>query len=314
MDGGVDIGTHPAAAAAPSPPPPPVMLSADAPGITEHMNVPIAYTPFDVKWVPESARFVVLGSKPNDTGVVQVYELGAGDGGRAPRPPLTIDRPSGVKCGTFDASSVEDRHLALGDFSGALHVMCVWRTHGSAARARLGSAACPSRCSVPGGAAARSQPPVCAAPRAPRIFTARPPARPPAYPPARPPLMWRSDLALPATPVWSAPRAHASLINAIDGCGGVVGACARVCVCFGGACARHCSSSSRSRRPTRSSYSHRHIWALPAGGGAPELVTGSRDGCVRVWDVRVSDPVLTLLPTAPGPNTKRCVGRRLRVG
>ncbi len=112
----------------PLPPAPPVMLSPDAPGIIEHMSAPIAFTPFDVKWVPESARFVLLGTKPNDTGVVQVYELGAGDGGRAPLLTATIDRPSGVKCGTFDASAVEDRHLALGDFSGALHVMCVrWR-------------------------------------------------------------------------------------------------------------------------------------------------------------------------------------------
>lgn len=34
-----------------------------------------------------------------------------------------IDRPSGIKCGTFDASFIEDRHLAVGDFSGALTVM-----------------------------------------------------------------------------------------------------------------------------------------------------------------------------------------------
>jgi len=100
------------------------MLTPDAPAIIEHMNAPVAFTPFDVKWVPESARFVLLGTRPNDTGVVQVYELGAGEG-RAPRLAATIDRPRGVKCGTFDASSLADRHLALGDMGGALHVMCV---------------------------------------------------------------------------------------------------------------------------------------------------------------------------------------------
>lgn len=50
-------------------------------------------------------------------------------------------------------------------------------------------------------------------------------------------------------------QAHTSIINAIDGCGG-----------------------------------------LDIGGGAPELVTGGRDGCVRLWDTRVQDPVLALEP------------------
>ena len=58
-------------------------------------------------------------------------------------------------------------------------------------------------------------------------------------------------------PLFSAPRAHASTINAIDGCGG-----------------------------------------LGIGHGSPELVTGSQDGHVRVWDPRVPEAVLTLEPTA----------------
>ena len=32
------------------------------------------------------------------------------------------------------------------------------------------------------------------------------------------------------------------------------------------------------------------------GYGAPELVTGGRDGCVRLWDIRVKEPVLALEP------------------
>lgn len=32
------------------------------------------------------------------------------------------------------------------------------------------------------------------------------------------------------------------------------------------------------------------------GHGAPELVTGGRDGFMRVWDIRVPDPVATLAP------------------
>ena len=50
-------------------------------------------------------------------------------------------------------------------------------------------------------------------------------------------------------------QAHSSIVNCIDGCGG-----------------------------------------LNLGGGAPELITGGRDGCVRVWDPRVSNPVMALEP------------------
>lgn len=32
------------------------------------------------------------------------------------------------------------------------------------------------------------------------------------------------------------------------------------------------------------------------GGGAPEIATGSRDGCVKVWDPRVKEAVVTLEP------------------
>ena len=51
-------------------------------------------------------------------------------------------------------------------------------------------------------------------------------------------------------------QAHTSIINAIDGCGG-----------------------------------------LGIGFGAPEIVTGGRDGCVRLWDPRVNEPVLALEPS-----------------
>lgn len=58
------------------------------------------------------------------------------------------------------------------------------------------------------------------------------------------------DLEKLGTPVFQV-KGHTSIINAIDGIGG-----------------------------------------LNVGSGAPEIVTGSRDGCVKVWDVRQKEPVV----------------------
>ena len=43
------------------------------------------------------------------------------------------------------------------------------------------------------------------------------------------------------------------------------------------------------------------VGGLGIGGGAPELVTGSRDGCVRVWDPRVKESVVSLEPVEGQP-------------
>eukprot|EP01029_Cantina_marsupialis_P031410 TRINITY_DN903_c0_g1_i3.p1 TRINITY_DN903_c0_g1~~TRINITY_DN903_c0_g1_i3.p1 ORF type:complete len:258 (+),score=52.20 TRINITY_DN903_c0_g1_i3:394-1167(+) len=40
---------------------------------------------------------------------------------------------------------------------------------------------------------------------------------------------------------------------------------------------------------------------LNLGHGAPEIVSGGRDGCVRVWDPRTKKPVLSLEPASSEP-------------
>ena len=36
--------------------------SASAPQLIEHIHLPLDYTPFEVKWVPEASRLVSLGA------------------------------------------------------------------------------------------------------------------------------------------------------------------------------------------------------------------------------------------------------------
>ncbi|GAB5360384.1 hypothetical protein AAMO2058_000623100 [Amorphochlora amoebiformis] len=71
------------------------------------------------------------------------------------------------------------------------------------------------------------------------------------------------DLSSLTKPVFTT-KAHSSIINCIDGVGG-----------------------------------------LNIGNGAPELVTGSRDGCVRVWDPRQTTPVCSIEP-AKGEDPREC--------
>ena len=37
-----------------------------------HLEKSLCYTPFDVKWIPKSAKVIVLGSNPNATGFIEV--------------------------------------------------------------------------------------------------------------------------------------------------------------------------------------------------------------------------------------------------
>jgi len=49
------------------------------PQIIVHVEKSLNYTVFDAKWVPCSAKFVVVGSHPRDTGALEVYELSKGE-------------------------------------------------------------------------------------------------------------------------------------------------------------------------------------------------------------------------------------------
>ncbi|KAG5192628.1 WD40-repeat-containing domain protein [Tribonema minus] len=157
------------------------MDTTDAPQIIEHIHKSLDYTTYVTRWVPCSARLLVAGISPKAKGVMQVYEMDRG----ALKLVDEQQKSAGIKCSTFGASSLEDRHVACGDYEGKVSIY---------------------------------------------------------------------DLERNDKPVFSV-QAHSSLVNAIDGTGGP-----------------------------------------ELGYGAPELVSAGRDGCVRVWDPRVQQPVLSLEP------------------
>lgn len=95
------------------------MLSTDAPQIIEHASLSLGFSPFDCKWIPCSSKFVAMGQLPRGTGGLNIYEITSSETKLAKQ----IELPSGIKCGTFGASSLEDRHLAVGDFAGRLSIM-----------------------------------------------------------------------------------------------------------------------------------------------------------------------------------------------
>ena len=71
----------------------------DKPQIVEHVVKNLTQTVYETRWIPCSARFIVLGSPPRQSGMLQVYSLTRGDVellGEA-------ERPKAFKCGTFGA-------------------------------------------------------------------------------------------------------------------------------------------------------------------------------------------------------------------
>ena len=51
----------------------------EKPQIIAHVQKSLNFTLFDARWIPCSARFVVLGNYPRGTGAMQIYEISHGD-------------------------------------------------------------------------------------------------------------------------------------------------------------------------------------------------------------------------------------------
>ncbi|KAG5865307.1 hypothetical protein JTB14_001446 [Gonioctena quinquepunctata] len=88
------------------------------PQIICHNQKTLNYAIHDVKWIPCSAKFVSVGGKSNGAGIVEIYAL-TSEGIEKQNEFCKKDH---FKCCTFEASSLRNRQLATGDFSGRLQV------------------------------------------------------------------------------------------------------------------------------------------------------------------------------------------------
>eukprot|EP01116_Phalansterium_solitarium_P024790 TRINITY_DN9185_c0_g1_i1.p1 TRINITY_DN9185_c0_g1~~TRINITY_DN9185_c0_g1_i1.p1 ORF type:complete len:352 (-),score=91.06 TRINITY_DN9185_c0_g1_i1:240-1295(-) len=89
-------------------------MATDKPIIQTYAQKSLALTVYDTKWVPMSARFVVLGSHPRGTGALHVYQMNKSKIELSHE----AEKRAAFKCGTFAAGL--DRKLATGDFDGRL--------------------------------------------------------------------------------------------------------------------------------------------------------------------------------------------------
>ena len=91
----------------------------DKPQLLVHIEKQLNYTIYDVKWIPCSAKFIVIGSKPNGTGIVDIFELNSGqlEGVKS------VEKLNSLKCASFGVTSLKNTHLALGDFTGNLEIV-----------------------------------------------------------------------------------------------------------------------------------------------------------------------------------------------
>jgi len=88
------------------------------PQIICHVEKSLNYTLFDCKWIPKTAKFVVVGSLPRGTGVIEVFEIASTDIKSVDR----IDTAVSLKCCSFGISPTGRKLLACGDFNGNLEI------------------------------------------------------------------------------------------------------------------------------------------------------------------------------------------------
>lgn len=91
--------------------------------IVIHTEKQLNHTIFDTKWIPNTAKSVALGSKPNGNGILEIFELESGSLNQI----RDFEQKSAFKCGSFGATPTSGNHLAVVTFDGNLQVLDIER-------------------------------------------------------------------------------------------------------------------------------------------------------------------------------------------
>lgn len=76
------------------------MDTTDAPQIVEHLSRSLNFTPYEVKWIPQTSKFLLCGEYPKATGLIETNQITKGELKTISK----YDHNKGVKSGTFGAS------------------------------------------------------------------------------------------------------------------------------------------------------------------------------------------------------------------
>lgn len=95
------------------------MDTTEAPQLIEHLSRSIPYTPYEVKWLPHTSRFLLCGEQPNAKGLIELHQLTKNE----LKVVSKVEHKRGVKSGTFAASPSTNLCYAFGDLEGGLSIM-----------------------------------------------------------------------------------------------------------------------------------------------------------------------------------------------
>ena len=89
----------------------------ETPSIVPYLSKSLSFTAHNVRWIPGTAKFVVVGQHPRATGAIQVYEIKD----RQLQVTSEVEPAQAIKCLTFKASGLGPRReFVSGGFDGAL--------------------------------------------------------------------------------------------------------------------------------------------------------------------------------------------------
>lgn len=94
-----------------------VLQGTETPSIVPYLSKQLNYTAHDIKWIPATAKFAVVGQHPRSTGAIQIFEIRD----RQLHVAAETEPHEAIKCLTFKANGVgPHRHFASGGFDGSL--------------------------------------------------------------------------------------------------------------------------------------------------------------------------------------------------